>query len=146
SGYLISAAFFHTVNLNQGSLAQNDLPTLAKRLAECLHQYGCKEQYFVRKAQKHISDLLDRFNIRTVKVGYGPKTVQSARRFNFQVDPPGILSALGPRHDNDFAEVEKILILPTSEEILADRSPFLPFHITETIDHEGISTLVDANF
>ncbi|PKY57025.1 hypothetical protein RhiirA4_411502, partial [Rhizophagus irregularis] len=41
-------------------------------------------------------------------------------------DPPGELSNYGKRHDNDFSEISKISIIPTNEEILCDRSPFLP--------------------
>ncbi|PKY53845.1 hypothetical protein RhiirA4_409398, partial [Rhizophagus irregularis] len=41
-------------------------------------------------------------------------------------DPPGELSKYGKRHDNDFSEISKISIIPTKEEILCERPPFLP--------------------
>ncbi|CAJ0632344.1 8648_t:CDS:10 [Entrophospora sp. SA101] len=41
-------------------------------------------------------------------------------------DPPGNLSELGPRHDNDFEDFTKILIAPTKDEILCVREPFIP--------------------
>src|SRR4051794_36367181 len=44
-------------------------------------------------------------------------------------DPPGELSENGPRHNNDFSNISNISIIPTKEEILSDRSPFLPINI-----------------
>ncbi|PKC03010.1 hypothetical protein RhiirA5_452565 [Rhizophagus irregularis] len=41
-------------------------------------------------------------------------------------DPPGELSKYGKRHDNDFSEISKISVIPTKEEILCERQPFLP--------------------
>ncbi|KAL6718792.1 hypothetical protein ACLMJK_003026 [Lecanora helva] len=41
-------------------------------------------------------------------------------------DGPGILSFGGPRHDNDHVEIQHIKILPTINEILSTRSPYVP--------------------
>ena len=41
-------------------------------------------------------------------------------------DGPGLLSRLGPRHDNDHVEIHHISILPTTDEILSLRSPYMP--------------------
>ncbi|CAG8673632.1 957_t:CDS:2, partial [Paraglomus brasilianum] len=41
-------------------------------------------------------------------------------------DPPGELSKLGKRHDNDAVNFQDIHIVPTSAEIFCKRSPFLP--------------------
>ncbi|KAG0354459.1 hypothetical protein BGZ54_001631, partial [Gamsiella multidivaricata] len=41
-------------------------------------------------------------------------------------DPPGHLSPKGSRHDNDHAEISKIILLPTEQEIASPRDPFLP--------------------
>jgi len=41
-------------------------------------------------------------------------------------DPPGELSKNSKRHDNDFVEISDISIIPTNDEILCKRQPFLP--------------------
>lgn len=45
----------------------------------------------------------------------------------FDSDGPGVLSPEGPRHDNDFVNIRDIHILPTTDEILCLRPPFMPF-------------------
>ena len=44
----------------------------------------------------------------------------------FDDDGPGALSGLGPRHDNDHVNIQDIRILPTTDEILCLRPPFMP--------------------
>ncbi|CAH1759698.1 5746_t:CDS:10, partial [Entrophospora sp. SA101] len=66
-------------------------------------------------------------------------------------DPPGTLSKLGPRHDNDFEEFTKILIVPTKEEILCKRKPFIPtFNIPRSLElywiQDNATRLLDAQF
>ena len=57
---------------------------------------------------------------------------------DFDIDGPGTLSSHGPRHDNDHKDISKIKILPTADEILSLRRPYMPVkggasHITEDI-------------
>ena len=44
----------------------------------------------------------------------------------FEDDGPGEFSALGPRHDNDHVDIRDISILPTTDEILSLRPPYMP--------------------
>ena len=44
----------------------------------------------------------------------------------FEDDGPGDISGLGPRHDNDHVEIHHVSILPTTDEILSLRSPYMP--------------------
>ena len=44
----------------------------------------------------------------------------------FDDDGPGELSSRGPRHDNDHVEIQHIKILPTTNEILSRRLPYMP--------------------
>lgn len=46
--------------------------------------------------------------------------------FDVGQDLPGALSELGPRHDNDHANIFDIKILPTTEEIQSSRLEYLP--------------------
>jgi hypothetical protein len=66
--------------------------------------------------------------------------------FAFQPDLPGHLSKTGPRHDNDFEDIRDIQILPTFEEIMCDRSPYLP--VLNPAEHHlsGTEGLIDRHF
>lgn len=61
-------------------------------------------------------------------------------------DLPGKLSASGPRHDNDFEKIEDISILPTDEEILADRLDYLPTNDVTSFHFPGIKGRLDREF
>src|SRR6266542_4411120 len=63
-------------------------------------------------------------------------------------DPPGELSKYGKRHDNDFKEISKISIIPTKEEILCDRMPFLPSSLPDAPHFlpDGAAKLLDTQF
>ncbi|CAJ0905633.1 4526_t:CDS:10 [Entrophospora sp. SA101] len=66
-------------------------------------------------------------------------------------DPPGNLSELGPRHDNDFEDFTKILIAPTKDEILCVREPFIPtFNIPGSLElywtQNNAERLLDSQF
>ncbi|KAG0001862.1 hypothetical protein BGZ79_004031 [Entomortierella chlamydospora] len=62
----------------------------------------------------------------------GPMSENRSRRgpnkvhIKLAYDPPGELSKDGPRHDNDDPEISRIKLLPTQEEIVCSRTPFLP--------------------
>ncbi|GBB88735.1 hypothetical protein RclHR1_15310002 [Rhizophagus clarus] len=63
-------------------------------------------------------------------------------------DPPGKLSKYGKRHNNDFAEISKISIIPTKEEILCERPPFLPSSLRYSLHFlpDGPARLLDTQF
>ncbi|GES93124.1 P-loop containing nucleoside triphosphate hydrolase protein [Rhizophagus clarus] len=63
-------------------------------------------------------------------------------------DPPGELSKSGRRHNNDFAEISKISIIPTNEEILCERPPFLPCTLRDSLHFlpDGLTRLLDIQF
>ena len=57
------------------------------------------------------------------------------------------MSKHGKRHDNDFIEISKISIIPTKEEILCDRQPFLPSSLPNTSHFlHGMDRLLDTQF
>ena len=66
----------------------------------------------------------------------------------FDKDGPGHLSRYGPRHDNDHADIQHIKILPTMDEILCQRKPYIPAK-DQTADHHlpcGQQRLLDVQF
>jgi Zinc finger C-x8-C-x5-C-x3-H type (and similar) len=69
------------------------------------------------------------------------------QQHEFLVDLPGELSNSVPRHDNDSARIAKISILPTRDEVLSLRDPYLPINdIAAPHFLDGASRLLDINF
>lgn len=65
---------------------------------------------------------------------------------NFKVaspeDFPGKSRPNGPRHDNDFADITEIQIIPTEDEILCDIDPYLPQNIAGHAPHIALDGIV----
>jgi len=64
-------------------------------------------------------------------------------------DPAGHLRELGPRHDNDFEDIQMITIPPTQEEMTSLAAPFLPANIPGAPHHlapESMERLLDIQF
>ena len=67
-------------------------------------------------------------------------------RAGFETDGPGHLSAYGPRHDNDHVNIQDIQILPTTDEILALRRPYMPEKDQYSEVHCGLRRVTDHQF
>ena len=66
----------------------------------------------------------------------------------FDKDGPGHLSRYGPRHDNDHEDIQHIKILPTTDEILSRRKPYIPAK-DQSAEHHlpcGQQRLLDVQF
>ncbi|KDN33760.1 hypothetical protein RSAG8_13147, partial [Rhizoctonia solani AG-8 WAC10335] len=77
-----------------------------------------------------------------------PGTVAAFER-NFNYDGPGELRETGARHDNDFAEMEKIRVAPTRDELLCEDEPYLPpnfFEAPHFHDPRSVERLLDIQF
>lgn len=61
-------------------------------------------------------------------------------------DLPGALSELGPRHDNDHANIFDIKILPTTDEIQSPRLEYLPSSDPTKHHLPGLAGLLDRQF
>ena len=64
---------------------------------------------------------------------------------DFEIDGPGQLS-VSPRHDNDFADISHIRILPTMDEVLSSRRPYMPLKDYASHATQGIKRLTDLHF
>ncbi len=66
----------------------------------------------------------------------------------FDQDGPGHLSKRGARHDNDFVRIKDIQILPTTDEVLSLRPPYVPFKDPNTTHFltKGFSRHIDCLF
>lgn len=154
---IASVALFNTLNLNHAAVVQDDFKVIVLQLDELLaecrpepHSTNSNAAFLFRSAQDtinrikillKIADALPTAAVRkpaaTIGVSIEP----------YQVDFPGELSREGPRHDNDHAEIAKIKILPTSEEINSHRNEFIPQRSLAYPHHlEGISRVFDFQF
>lgn len=66
----------------------------------------------------------------------------------FDNDGPGQLSRYGPRHDNDHEHIRCIKILPTTDEVLCRRKPYMPAKDLSARHHLpcGQQRLLDSQF
>ncbi|PIL30184.1 hypothetical protein GSI_07762 [Ganoderma sinense ZZ0214-1] len=79
---------------------------------------------------------------RVAQRGSAISTVTNAQRSQARAaqlvqtyDPPGSLREDGPRHDNDFMEIEQIRIAPTHDELLCAVPPYLPVFSRDAPHH-----------
>ncbi|KAF9378427.1 hypothetical protein CPB97_009588 [Podila verticillata] len=103
-------------------------------------------QRIVSDAQGAIIPFLDEtvadLNVRSAT---GPNIVHLRNTY----DPPGKISAKGPRHDNDFVDISEISLFPTQQEITCSREPFLPSNGILDAPHflaHGWKRQVDTHF
>ncbi|KAF9968940.1 hypothetical protein BGZ73_009006 [Actinomortierella ambigua] len=64
-------------------------------------------------------------------------------------DPPGNLSKDGYRHDNDYASIKDIQVVPTQDELTSEREPYLPSNDVPGAPHHlppGWTRLLDIHF
>lgn len=61
--------------------------------------------------------------------------IVSASAAEAPLDGPGNLSLDGKRHNNDFDDITQIRVPPTSDEILCQRSPYLPRNVANAMHH-----------
>ncbi|KPM46450.1 hypothetical protein AK830_g203 [Neonectria ditissima] len=66
--------------------------------------------------------------------------------FVLRRDLPGLLSADGPRHNNDHADITNIAIMPTYDEIVSPRGEYLPTNNPSEWHTQGIRGRLDREF
>ncbi|KAI2609251.1 hypothetical protein GGR54DRAFT_382142 [Hypoxylon sp. NC1633] len=109
---------------------------------------GSSEDYSKLQAQKYLQYLQRRLGIGDALNEVEPrKKIPVARtEFVLQKDLPGRLSAQGPRHDNDHADICDIEILPTHDEITSKRNEYLPTNDPSLFHRPGIRGRLDREF
>lgn len=147
------SALFNVLNLNQGAGVQEQFKKIATTLTTLTAGRESNDPY--NYTFRSIQDELSRIKvllqmadaIPNSGTSYKPTQVAPKPQYRLQVDFPGELSREGPRHDNDHADISKIKILPTSEEISSHRNEFLPQRSLDYPHHrEGISRVLDFQF
>ncbi|KAF9581056.1 hypothetical protein BGW38_002064 [Lunasporangiospora selenospora] len=78
----------------------------------------------LERLKRMTSDIEER-NVATLQTREKVRPTQ-LRAHYYAYDPPGNLSIYGARHGNDEVNIKEISILPALDEIVCQRSPFLP--------------------
>ncbi|KND02782.1 uncharacterized protein SPPG_08964 [Spizellomyces punctatus DAOM BR117] len=117
--------------------AKSEIKKLLKNIGNIL----LEPEENLATAEQGTSDWLHR------QAGMGSRgTLASAGDQRSSGPGPGDLRPEGPRHDNDFSDFRKICILPTSGEIFAEDSPYLPKPGVEHHLPEGVDRYLDIQF
>lgn len=146
------SALFGSLNLNQRAGVQSEFKGIATSLEAVLLRQSLSSpyNYTFRSAQdelRRIKVLLQMADTVSLSTPYESNRTLPVYQSRLQVDLPGGLSREGPRHDNDHADISKINILPTNEEITSHRNEYLPQRALEYPHHlEGIARVIDSQF
>ena len=102
------------IELNQTAQLIEEFTPIVEKLA------GCVPEELSYAGSRQLSRIRQRLGLGTSMPLYqGHFSAQTCRRpvFHLDQDLPGRLSDLGPRHENDHADIRHIKIMPTTEEI-----------------------------
>lgn len=119
----------HAVDCMTTNIINDDFQNVVQRFSGTMEANAGKDDDFLMlRVSRHLESLQRR-------LGFGKTFPQYQRAraaplahetFKLKRDLPGHLSADGPRHDNDHANIADIRIMPTYEEIMSPRSEYLP--------------------
>ncbi|KAL3477564.1 hypothetical protein BJX99DRAFT_257376 [Aspergillus californicus] len=137
--------FWQVIELNSTAFIQEPLKPIAQRFADhltVLHASDATDSlhqsfHYLEKLQRRLD-----IGLSLPKLSGTLKQLpsQSPVAFITQKDPPG------GRHDNDHADICKIQIMPTFQEILCSRSEYLPVKDPRQWHVGGLTGLLDRNF
>lgn len=112
------------------------------------HNSSPDDEFYCLQSSKYLG-----YMQQGLEVGEGIPELQSGihvpitrETFVLRRDLPGRLSADGPRHSNDHANINKIKIMPTYDEILSPRAEYLPTNIPSEWHTQGIRGRLDREF
>ncbi|CAM1501439.1 Fc.00g034230.m01.CDS01 [Cosmosporella sp. VM-42] len=120
----------------------SDFATLAERTSS-------KEDEFSRlQASKYLDYMKQRLEVgdKIPDLQSRPHVPITRETFVLRRDLPGRLSADGPRHNNDHADISKIKIMPTYDEIISPRGEYLPTNDSSEWHSQGIRGRLDREF
>jgi hypothetical protein len=133
---------------NTANVVNEAFNPLADRFASLLGSEDEDESYSTLQAKRYMDYI-------KLRLGVGAEIQSNQERrpepvireqFVLRRDLPGELSAEGPRHDNDHADITKIKIMPTAEEIMSPRAEYLPTTDSREWHHPGMKGRVDREF
>lgn len=136
--------------LRPASLATTPIGSVCKDFVDGFCRQGdrCTSSHEIRMIEDDAqSSGLDLTNSAPNYLSSSPRVIPADKRV-FDEDGPGDLSRHGTRHDNDHVDIRRIRILPTTDEILCLRRPYMPckdFAHSHFLPR-GYSCLVDTLF
>lgn len=107
------------------------------------------EDIMIVSSQQSLARIRRRLNIgSSLPIAPAQSATHSVQNASFELpqDLPGSLSQNGARHDNDHADIDRIQILPTTEEIASPRQEYLPFVGSSQTHLSGLPELLDRQF
>ena len=131
------------VELNQEAQLSAEFTTIVNELSSTI------PEQLLHAGSRSLTRICQRLNIGTAMTlleGRAPKQDGHRPVFELGSDLPGALSELGPRHDNDHANIFDIKILPTTEEIQSLRLEYLPSSDPAKQHLPGLAGLLDRQF
>ncbi|KAH7409766.1 hypothetical protein DE146DRAFT_774768 [Phaeosphaeria sp. MPI-PUGE-AT-0046c] len=136
------------VDVNTAAQTETGFVAIANTFATLLDGLPESMAYQMRNARKNLERLRQHLGVgqRIQGLHNTPRCVGQRAMFHIARDMPGELSEQGPRHDNDFAHISEISIMPTLQEIQSPRGEYLPVANPREWHFVGIHGLVDRNF
>ena len=131
------------IELNQGAQVITEFTSIVTSLSDTI------PEELLQVGRRSLDRIRRRLGVGSaMPLSEGRPLERSSRRPAFEVglDLPGVLSELGPRHDNDHANIFDIKILPTTSEIRSPRSEYLPQSDPRKQHLPGLAGLLDRQF
>ncbi|KAF7555243.1 hypothetical protein G7Z17_g2306 [Cylindrodendrum hubeiense] len=122
---------------------------LVSQFAEIINQASTPEEEFSRlQAAKYLDYIQQRREVDDNIPDFQAQSQIPVTRgaFVLRRDLPGLLSADGPRHNNDKEDITQIKIMPTYEEIMSPRGEYLPTSDPSEWHVKGIRGRLDREF
>ncbi|KAI1371941.1 P-loop containing nucleoside triphosphate hydrolase protein [Hypoxylon crocopeplum] len=146
---LCTAILAKMIDCNPKALSNETVPPIVSRLLESIKTLDKADRgFWSLQATSHLEYIQRRLGL----VKEAPQDVTPKSRkpdnatFVMPRDLPGLLSADGPRHDNDFEDITKIRILPTMPEIRSGRTDYRPLCDPFKLHLPGIQGVIDRHF
>lgn len=137
------------IDCNTRNIVNSECDKLVTLFARILKSEPDDKDEFSRlQASKYIDYMEQRLDTGKNIPDLDPSRSVLLTRENFvlQHDLPGTLSADGPRHSNDHADITKIEIMPTYDEIVSPRGEYLPTNNPSGWHIKGIRGRLDREF
>ncbi|QPC76767.1 hypothetical protein HYE68_007519 [Fusarium pseudograminearum] len=137
------------IDCNTNNIVNPECGRLVSAFVQLMHQHpGSQGDFSFLQASKYIEYMQQRLD--TGKdipdLVYNQTLPVSREEFVLKRNGPGTLSAEGRRHDNDHANINKIKIMPTYDEIVSPRAEYLPTKYPSQWHIDGIRGRLDREF
>ncbi|KAL2850542.1 hypothetical protein BJX68DRAFT_275792 [Aspergillus pseudodeflectus] len=137
--------FWKIVEVNSTAFIQDALKTVAQRFGDLfLTLHALDGSDTLHQSRDYLDKLQHRLDI-----GLSLPTVTNTSKQHVNQQPSAFVTLKEPpggRHDNDHADICKIKVMPTFQEILSPRPEYLPVKNPRQWHLGGLAGLLDRNF